>query len=179
MFRQVLLAAALAVAATGAARAATLDFTFSFTNTGNGGGTVTGIVRGLQDNATRAASSVEVTGNTLGFGIGEYVGNPQSNTFTVSRGAITSALFGSIGTLNSAPAVTGSSLGLELTDQFSFAGLRDSTQGTVVTRDTGLTFTRVDVTPIPVPAALPLLLGGLGAMALFRRRGQRRAAVPA
>lgn len=33
----------------------------------------------------------------------------------------------------------------------------------------------VDVAPIPVPASLPLLLGGLGALALGARRGARRA----
>jgi hypothetical protein len=64
--------------------ASALTFDFSFTN-------VTGVISGLADNATSAATSVQVTSNTAGFGIGEYVGNPRNNSFTVSAGVITAA----------------------------------------------------------------------------------------
>ncbi|MBE9129225.1 MULTISPECIES: hypothetical protein [unclassified Coleofasciculus] len=52
--------------------AAAIDFGFSFENALNGNGTVTGLIRGLEE-GTGAATSVEVLSNTAGFGIGEYV----------------------------------------------------------------------------------------------------------
>ena len=66
--------------------AGALTFNFSFTNSIYPE-TVTGVISGLVDNATSAATSVQVTSNTLGFGLGEYVGSPVTNHFTVS-GAI-------------------------------------------------------------------------------------------
>ena len=72
------------------APATAIDFNFTFTNGQIGtGGTVTGIVHGLTDNFTSAAQSVEVTSNTDGFGIGEYIGNPSFNTWTVGSGEVT------------------------------------------------------------------------------------------
>lgn len=175
-------AAALGAAAIGLgcavtpAEAATLDFNFSFTNDATtGGGTVTGIVRGLTDNATSAATSVEVLTNTssLGsFGIGEYIGNPTVNSFTLSSGVITSAGFTSVGVLNTSPAVTDSSLGFF----FNFpnaprgAGLAKNRGGFNLNPNAGLTFT--PATPVPTPALLPGLIG-LGAAALRKRKQEK------
>jgi hypothetical protein len=75
------------------ATAATLNFNFDFSNLAGFNGEITGIVRGLNDNATGPASSVEVLSNTAGFGLGEYVGNPAQNTFTVANGRVISATF--------------------------------------------------------------------------------------
>jgi hypothetical protein len=77
---------AVAVTCLAPVSASALSFDFSFTN-------VTGVISGLADNATSAATSVQVTSNTAGFGIGEYVGNPDNNSFTVSAGVITNAIF--------------------------------------------------------------------------------------
>lgn len=90
-----ILAAVIFALSSLAAHATTLDFNFTFINAVNGGGTVTGIVRGLVDNATVAATSVEVLTNTDGFGIGEYVGDPIANSFTVSSGVVTAFDFSS------------------------------------------------------------------------------------
>ncbi|MFN3286837.1 MAG: hypothetical protein ACK40H_00125, partial [Sphingomonadaceae bacterium] len=60
--------AALASVWSLSAQAALIDFTFTFSNRALGlTGTITGIVRGLTDNATSAASSVEIFSNTDGF----------------------------------------------------------------------------------------------------------------
>lgn len=67
-------------------------YEFAFNNTANGGGTVHGTVT-LPSSAdgTYAASSVVVTSNTTGFGLGEYVGDPANNSFVVFGGNITGA----------------------------------------------------------------------------------------
>lgn len=164
-------AGVLAVGGILAPAASALDFTFSFNNTVKDGGTVTGIVRGLTDNSTSAATSLEVLTNTAGFGIGEYIGNPDLNSFTLSAGAITSAVFVSFGFQNTSPAVTGSSLELALNDPFygNFTGLDDNPFLIRVKENTGLTFT--PATPIPTPALLPGLLG-MGIAAWRKRKGE-------
>ena len=50
-------------------QAATLDFSFSFANAAYDGGIITGYFRGLTDNATGSATSVEVVSNSSGFGV--------------------------------------------------------------------------------------------------------------
>ena len=52
-------------------QAATLDFSFSFANAAYDGGIITGYFRGLTDNATGSATSVEVVSNSSGFGVGD------------------------------------------------------------------------------------------------------------
>ncbi len=154
-------------------QAATLDFTFSFQNGVVGNGAITGIVRGLTDNATGAATSVEVLTHTAGFGIGEYIGNPDFNTWTVSNGMITDVSFEAYGTSNTAPAVTLADLGL-----FSavvrrvpvFLGVLDPVAGgppLSASTDAQIVFT--PVAPVPVPAALPLLVSALVGLRLISR----------
>jgi len=169
-----MLATALAAAP---ASAAPLNFTFSFTNALNGGGTVSGIVRGLAE-GTGAATSVEVTANSLGFGLGEYIGSPDLNSWTVTGGAITAFDFLAFGAFNSAPAVTTATIFFDSADLLgaSFrAGVGDSPFGvtngdnSVSTADIGLVFAPA-VAPIPLPAAGLMLLAGLGGLAVLRRR---------
>lgn len=165
----------LSVGSVAPVEAATLNFNFSFANSVNGGGNVTGIVRGLTDNTTSAATSVEVLSNTAGFGIGEYVSNPFRgfNNFTVMSGAITSAFFGSFGFLNTPPAVTNSSLGLAFNDpRFGTGGgLLNNPGQTGVAIGEDLTFT-TPATAVPTPALLPGLIG-LGVAALRKRKSQK------
>ena len=158
-----------------AASAATLTFDFSFTNSANGGGTVMGVITGLLDNATSAATSVRVTSNTAGFGIGEYVGNPPSNVFTVSGGTITAPyIFESFGVLNTSPAVTCCSLAFNLTAGIigaePTAGLAND-RGSVIL-GSGATFTPV----VPIPATLPLFATGLAGLGLLGWRRKKAAA---
>lgn len=167
------LAVLLLAAAPIGARAALLDFTFTFTNQQSGfaGGTATGIVRGLTDNATSAASSVEILSNSSGFGLGEYVGAPLLNTWTLVAGAITGFDFRSFGSLNTAPAVTCCTLSMDFR-QGIFLNNRPEVAGGMVTTPT-ITFTRVEA-PVGVPEpATALILGPallLGGLALRRRR---------
>lgn len=81
---------------TGVESASALDFTFSFDNTnGNVGGTVEGIIGGLNDNSTGAATSLRFTSfpaglGTLFFGTDRFI---STNQFTVTNGSITAADF--------------------------------------------------------------------------------------
>jgi hypothetical protein len=152
-------------------QAMALSFNFSFNNNSNGGGPgfVTGIVEGLSDNTTSAATSVQVLSNTAGFGIGEYVTDgpaiggyviPNSNVWTVSRGVIQSIDFLSFGGLNRFPAVTDSALRLSTVYG---AGMTNYPYVVVSGSNTGLVFTPVETTPIPAPSFVFGLLGlGLG-----------------
>src|SRR6478735_11401663 len=74
-----------------------LTFQFSFFNgVGNdpAQSLVQGIISGLQDNQpNQAATSVRVTSNPAGFGLGEYVPNPLLNSFTVGGGILTLVVF--------------------------------------------------------------------------------------
>jgi hypothetical protein len=141
-----------------------LSFNFSFTNnTYNGGGTVTGIVEGLTDNATSAATSIQVLNNTAGFGIGEYIGNPRSNSWTVLGGSIQSYNFLSFGIYNSSPAVTDSTLFFFSDSYRSFAGLANSPTGVYNSPEPAFT-----AVPVPAPALLPGLVGM--SLAFLRKR---------
>jgi len=173
--------AALMFSAT--AQAALLDFTFTFTNRWNpadpllgqqsGTGVVTGIVRGLTDNATSAASSVEILSNTEGYGLGEYVGDPIFNTWTLTNGVLTNFFFLSEGEDNNS-GVTTSSLVLDGSpiDEIA-AGLTNNPGLTNRGQGTGLEFTLVTTqTPIPLPSTAILLVGALTAFGVQRTRAR-------
>jgi len=145
-------------------------FAFSFTNVLNGGGFVTGIV--VLNNTDTAATSLTVTSNTDGFGIGEYIGSPalNMNTFTVVSGQITSSLFLGFGNLNTPPAVTCCSLRLT-SGSSNLTGL---TNDPMTVKESGFgNLTYTPVSAVPLPGALPLFATGLGALALFRWRRKR------
>lgn len=167
-----------AVLSASAAIAMPMDYNFTFNNALNGGGTVTGIVRGLQE-GTSAASSVEVLSNSTGLGVGEYIGSPLTNSWTVLAGEVVAFDFLSAGVLNSPPAVLDALIFLDSTELSgaSFrAGIAPSPgpfvtgSGFVSTEDIALTFTKVDVAPIPGPAPIFLLAAGLAGLVTTRRR---------
>lgn len=157
-----------------AAPAAALDFGFSFNNELNGGGAVTGIIRGLEE-GTGAATSVEILSNTTGLGIGEYIGSPLTNSWTVLGGDIVAFDFLSAGVLNSPPAVTDALLffdSTELSGATFRAGIAPSPgpfvtgSGFVSTEDIGLTFTQLEdeteSTPEPASILGILAVAGMG-----------------
>lgn len=176
MFKQTMIAltSAVALGAAFAGSAEAVDFRFQFNNVLNGGGVVEGFIRGLEDDGTSAATSVEVISNTAGFGIGEFVGNPFLNTWTVTGGILTDFDFLSFGTSNTSPAVTDSTLFFSSSERFGTAfragvsnSARTVTTGSsiVSAEDIGLTFTRVEeVESVPEPASL-LGLFAIGAVA--------------
>lgn len=152
-------------------QASTIDVSFSFQNIFNGGGLVTGIARGLNDNATGAATSVEVLSNDLGFGLGEYTGAELVNSWTLVSGVLTNANFTSFGSFNTAPAVTDASLSI-FRGQGGL-GLGDGVGSGVGSEVTFavLSSTDPDPTPVPLPASgLMLLAGMLGLMHLRHRK---------
>lgn len=154
--------------------AAALSFNFSFTNVANGGGMVTGVIRGLTDNSFSQASSFEITGNSDGFSIGEYVGNPQDNIFEVSNGQIVFADFRAFGIDNTPPAVTDSSFRLcigcnVIIPSLTAIGLTNEPLfvESSSTSAAGLTISTV---PVPLPAAFPLAFAGFAALIAIKRR---------
>ncbi|NES23122.1 MAG: PEP-CTERM sorting domain-containing protein [Symploca sp. SIO3E6] len=165
--QQTLLALSTGIVSTSlfAMPATAIDFDFSFNNELNGGGAVTGIIRGL-DEGTGSATSVEVLSNTTGLGIGEYIGNPLLNTWTVSGGDIINFNFLSAGIINTPPAVTDALLFFdsnELSGATFRAGVAPSPgpfvtgSGFVSTDDIGLTFTQRiedETETVPEPTSL-------------------------
>jgi hypothetical protein len=157
------LTSVVAVALLAPVSASALSFDFSFTN-------VTGVISGLADNATSAATSVQVTSNTAGFGIGEYVGNPIFNSFTVSAGVITAASFASFGIANASPAVTCCSLGF----LSGFGGLINDPRGFALPDVGRVTFTPAAAVPGPIAGAgLPGLILAGGVLLMLARRRQK------
>ncbi|MBE7384754.1 MAG: PEP-CTERM sorting domain-containing protein [Leptolyngbya sp. SIO1E4] len=188
MKRTLMIAAAGAVGTTlWTMPAMAIDFNFNFDNALNGGGTVTGVIRGLEE-GTGAATSVEVLSNTTGLGIGEYVGNPLTNSWTVLGGEIVAFDFLSAGVLNTPPAVTDALLffdSTELSGASFRAGVAPSPgpfvtgSGFVSTEDIGLTFTRFDEEPesVPEPASMLGLLT-IGATVVGGALKKKTAQVP-
>ena len=169
----------VAIAAIGASvwsyPANALTYHFSFTNALlNQSGVVEGFIRGLTDNATSAATSVEVTSNGDGYGVGEYIGNPSANSFTVAAGAIEAINFRSDGALNSAPDVTCCVLFISAPNRAVLWGTPSPQQALLRFVNTPLELTVVSETPLP--AALPLFATGLGALGLLGWRRKRKAA---
>lgn len=158
------------------AKAVGIDYAFSFVNVANGSGAaeVTGVIRGLTNNRISAAQSFEVLTNGDGFGIGEYIGNPSANLFSVVDGRILTYFFTSFGSENAGTgAVTDASISLEFRPPATNrnAGLTPFPGQVLTSPMTDLEFKRIS--PVPVPAALPLfatLLTGFGALAWARRR---------
>ena len=145
-----------------------LTFQFSFNNSpGNdpSQSLVQGIISGLQDNlADQPATSVQVTSNPAGFGLGEYVPTLDLNFFAVSGGILTLAEFQSFG------GGLGGCCTLGLIGP-AF-GLRNSPDSNFFLGSANLTFTAVAETPLP--AALPLFAGGLGLIGLLAHRKRRK-----
>ncbi|MEM7743768.1 MAG: hypothetical protein AAF409_08665 [Pseudomonadota bacterium] len=152
-----------------------IDFNFSFTNSSvAGGGSVTGIVRGLRDNMSgQAATSVEILTNTAGFGVGEYVGSPNRNSWDVAGGVITQASFRSFGGSNTAPSVTDSSFAItesSVLPGIVQVGVRNAPDFSFATSTGQSPQQFFTPTVIPLPATLPLLLGALWLIGLAARR---------
>ena len=133
---------------------ASVVYEFSFDNVQNGGGVVDGTIT-LPSSAdgTYSATSVIVTTNPQGYGLGQYVGHPDANIFTISGGSISGATFESFGIDNSACC----SLGLFSTD----AGLTQNTNSITFGENDPVTYA-LQATPLP-----PALLLFASALALI------------
>jgi hypothetical protein len=158
------------------ARPVTIDFHFhDETNDID----VRGYVLGLEDNGNgQAATSVVVTSNSGGYGIGEYIGNPSINTWYVSNGNVYYVDFISSGMLNTPPAQTCCSLGLVdffgTGTSYTIGGLRnDPSTPEHIDGRSSVTFTErgpnLPVPVLPFPA-LALLALSLTAVGVYRRR---------
>ncbi len=175
--RNLLLAAAMAMALGGAAaaQAGTLSFDFSFSNdgtfsTGSVDGTVTGEITGLTDNGTSSATHVYIL--SYPAGLGPTPGTPfdalsladvESNTFTVSNGAITGGDF--FAQQSGYP-------GFGLLSDSIYNFLRTGMDPLITYNSQGLsgvTFTAV-TTPVPEPSTWALTLIGFAGFGLVSSR---------
>jgi hypothetical protein len=164
-----------------AASASTLQFEFIFSNDRqNPGSIVRGLITGLIDNATSAATSVRVTSNTAGFGLGEYAFFPNDNRFTVENGVITAFRFIARGLDSASDDLTCCSLGLTSNGQNSDptrygAGLEHSPQGVAFNYVFmgAVAPLKIIPAPVPLPAAGVVFATALAALGLIRRRKKR------
>jgi hypothetical protein len=176
-----MLAAALTLLACAPSAYASVVYDFSFDNASNGGGTVQGTIT-LPSSADGAytASSVVVTSNTAGFGLGQYFvffNEITEDQFVVSGGDITSGTvtipteFLDFGESNRLPGVKCCSLEFNVFDSIVDGGLSDS--GGTVTDGPGspVTFT---LATTPIPATLPLFAAGLAGLGLLGWRTKRK-----
>ena len=162
-----LLLACLVVAGVSEGRAATLNFGFSFTNAqDNGGGLISGLILGVEDDATGRAASVRITSNENGFGLGEYVsaGDPAPNIFTAAGGQLTTFNFQSVGIFNQPPAVTCCTFNLirSLIGGGVRAGLADFPSGVNVPIVDDFSLHPLIGEPPPIPLPAPILMIGFG-----------------
>jgi hypothetical protein len=171
------LAAGIGALASAPSHGATYDFSF-----GNMYGTVFGTVSGVivlpDGNATNeVATSVTITSAPSSLEslfpnpiLGTDLTNPtNSNSFTVSNGKITSALFYYTVTGGGYFEISSSASYRDLLLNYSAAGVIEPGNFT--------TFTPVDATT-PLPATLPLFAGGLGFIAYWTRRRKRSGKQP-
>jgi hypothetical protein len=170
------LASALTFTVFSAPAYASVVYDFTFDDMVNGSGMVDGSVTlPSSANGTYAAISVVVTSNTPGVGLGEYVGNPSSNTFLVSGGNITDADFLDFGVFNSLPAFVCCAVRFKL--------VTGVLSGDMIVANTGIAVAPNPVTfalqATPLPAALPLFVSGLGTLGLlgWRRKRKSRASL--
>ena len=160
--KSILVAAVLGLSSITSVSAATLDFDYSFSN---GTDTVVGKIFGLTDNATSSASSVTVTSSPYGAVVFD-ASDISSNSFFVSGGVITSV---NLSTLAINRPGTTDTIGLLLT--FSTQSL--SINANPVPQSsvhTNWALVTSQVSPVPLPASLPLLLAALGAVDFAARR---------
>lgn len=156
------------------ARAATLlDFDFQFFNGQSGDDLVTGVVRGLMDNTPdQPATSLEILTHAAGFGVGEYVGSPSVNSWTVENGEVTTAYFlyysrfqteGARATLSLFYNSGGASAGLTQNASTASTTLVAGPEGFFQPANTAAP------APVPLPAGLSMLIGALGVAVVVAR----------
>lgn len=166
--------------------ATAIDFSFSFENvlSTRRGGTVTGVIRGLEE-GTGPATSVEVLSNTAGFGLGEYVGSPIRNSWTVLDGNLVAFEFTELGLFNTPPDITSASLFFDSSANppgLEFRAILEQSPRRIIinrsgftTEDVNLTFTQLDddIESVPEPTSiLSLLVVGAAAIGTALKRKQ-------
>jgi hypothetical protein len=156
-----------------------LTFTFSF-HDALFGGDVAGIVEGLENNSVQAATSVFVTSNSLGYGIGEYVGDTAVNLWIVANGQIVGVEFLSHGAFNTLPDVVCCSLFITdspIASDTIIGGLTNLPTSLGANADSIVTFARVTAPATPVGVPIPhtmLILLVLGLVGLIFHQHRKK-----
>ena len=170
-FKTLAAAAAIALASATSSFASTLDFNFTFLDSG-GTALVTGTVFGLVNDATSAASAVEVTSERFGTWVFDSSNSTfNQNEFSIVAGQLVWTEFW---------AVIGRGLpeldfDLSLRDGMTYGSfyICDPSAPRCFSDFTPVTFTPVSA--VPLPAGGLLLLSGLGGVAALKRRKKRAA----
>jgi hypothetical protein len=158
-----------------------LTFDFSFTSSD---GTVTGVISGLTA-GTSAATGLTITSYPSALGslgatplsaISPNVPTPGFNSFTVTGGEIVFAFYDieepSIGSPVFNFVICTSPSPCSPEQDYLYMVPNNGIPATAIADD--ITFTPVTSSATPLPAALPLFAGGLGAMGLFGWRRKRK-----
>jgi len=182
--KKILQAAAVLAAFSGAAQASTLDFQYTFADGQSLSGTMTGTLSG---GLVTDISNVNITFDGNSYSGTLFSGTFNAATNSYSYGPSAAVISTTAGLNNFIFADSNDPAGLGVTNYFYFVnGTTPSGTGTeeVFANNTNtgdIDFDnpgndgswKLSVAPVPVPAAFPLMVSGLGLLAAARRRRQQ------